>query len=162
MRLLRLPNLPLRAIHASPLFLCFLSSSAVTLTNLPPVPARSLPDLVSLIHSISEKPGFRATLFRGLPAERRPPVSGVKALICGLWIPAESVWPRTSSANVSAEPRLNRLKYYFWSPQTSSVYILHLFTSENGLTPRRFRVLISALQLKGINNTSNLRYCPWY
>ena len=65
---MRLLNLPLRAIQASPLFLCFLSSSAVTLMNLPPVPARSLPDLVSRIHSISEKPGFRATLFRGLPA----------------------------------------------------------------------------------------------
>ena len=63
-------NLPFRAIQASPLFLCFLSSSAVTSMSLPPVPAKSFPDLVSLIHSMSEKPGFKATLFRGLPRDR--------------------------------------------------------------------------------------------
>ena len=60
--------IPLMAIQASLRYLCLANSAGETWSNFPPVPAKSLPDLVSLIQSISEYPGRNATLFRGLPA----------------------------------------------------------------------------------------------
>ncbi|TRY76830.1 hypothetical protein TCAL_16993 [Tigriopus californicus] len=57
------------AIHASLRLLCLANSVLVTLRIFPPVPVKSRPDLVKRIQSMSEKPGFRATLFLGLPSK---------------------------------------------------------------------------------------------
>ena len=55
------------AIQASFFVRCLASSFGVISRIRPPVPARSCPDLVSLIQSMSENPGLSATLFLGLP-----------------------------------------------------------------------------------------------
>jgi hypothetical protein len=61
--------LPLIAIHASFFLLCAASWSNVTSRSTPPTPVRSTPEWPSLTQSMSEWPGSRATLLRGLPAK---------------------------------------------------------------------------------------------
>lgn len=60
--------LPLMAIQASFFLLCAASCSGVTSRSTPPTPVRSTPEWPNLTQSMSEWPGFRATLLRGLPA----------------------------------------------------------------------------------------------
>lgn len=73
---------PRIAIQASFLVLCFESSSGVTGIIRPWVPDRSTPELPKRIQSISECPGFRAHLLRGLPVAEPLPLFG--GVVCGI------------------------------------------------------------------------------
>ena len=56
------------AIQQSFALLCLANSSGVTSMTRPPTPVRSFPLCPSRIHSINDRPGFRATFLRSVPA----------------------------------------------------------------------------------------------
>lgn len=63
--------LPFSAIQQSSRLLCLANSCGVMSKILPPVPAKSLPECPSFTQSIKLRPGLRAVLFLGLPANNR-------------------------------------------------------------------------------------------